>query len=148
MSTEDRNIELVRTVTERGLNEGDVSFLGEVFAEDYVVHARELDLPKGPDAFRSAVEFWRRSFPDFHTTIEHMIASGEYVALRFHTTGTHTGSLGEMPPTGKSFFVAGVDMHRIVDGRVVESWISDDMPRILLDLGVVAPAGSPGDGDR
>ncbi|HUY49318.1 MAG TPA: ester cyclase [Streptosporangiaceae bacterium] len=142
MSVKD-NIELVRFITERGLNNGDVSFVNEVFSADYVVHARGLDLPRGAGAFEVAVSFWRQSFPDFHTTIEHMIGEGEFVASRFSTTGTHTGALGGMPPTGKRFDVSGVDMHRVVDGKVVESWISDDMPRILMEIGVLAPAGGP-----
>ncbi|MBV9843451.1 MAG: ester cyclase [Kutzneria sp.] len=137
------NMDLVKAITEKGLNNGDVSFVDEVFAENYVVHARGLDLPPGPGAFKAAVNFWRTSFPDFHTTIEHMICDGEFVAHRFSTTGTHTGTLGEMPPTGKRFSVSGVDMHRVVDGKVVESWISDDMPRILMEIGALAPAGGP-----
>lgn len=140
------NIELVRYITEKGLNEGDVSFVDEVFAPDYQVHTRGLDLPRGPEAFRAAVGFWRRSFPDFHTTIESMIGEGDLVASRFSTTGTHTGPLGDAPATGRRFDVSGVDMHRVVDGRVVESWISDDMPRILMDLGVLRPAGGPPEG--
>jgi predicted ester cyclase len=135
------NIELVRYITERGLNEGDVSFVEEVFSPDYEVHTRGLDLPRGPAAFVAAVSFWRKSFPDFHTTIEHMIGDGEYVAHRFSTTGTHTGAFGEMPPTGRRFNVSGVDMHRVVGGKVVESWISDDMPRILMEIGVFGPGG-------
>ena len=142
MSTQD-NMDLVRLITEKGLNNGDVSFVEDVFAPDYVVHARGLDLPPGPGAFKAAVAFWRQSFPDFHTTIEHMIGDGEYVAHRFSTTGTHTGALGGMPPTGKRFEVSGVDLHRVVDGRVAESWISDDMPRILMEIGALAPAGGP-----
>lgn len=137
------NIDLIRSITERGLNHGDVSFVDGVFAANYVVHARDLELPKGPTAFKVAVRFWRRSFPDFHTTIEKMIGEGEYVASRFHTTGTHTGEFDGLPATGKRFSVRGVDMHRVVDGKVVESWISDDMPRILMDIGVLAPAGGP-----
>jgi predicted ester cyclase len=142
MSVKD-NIELVRRITEQGLNLGDVSFVGEVFSPAYQVHARGLDLPRGAGAFQAAVTFWRRSFPDFHTTIEHMIGAGEFVASRFSTTGTHTGAFGEMPPTGKRFQVSGVDMHRVVDGKVVESWISDDIPRILMEIGALRPAGGP-----
>lgn len=139
------NIELVRYITEKGLNLGDTSFVDDVFSPYYVVHTRGLQLPTGPDAFRTAVGFWRQSFPDFHCTIEHMIGQGEYVANRFNTTGTHTGRLGEMPPTGKRFQVAGVDMHRVVNGKVVESWISDDMPRILMEIGAVPTPGGPPD---
>jgi predicted ester cyclase len=141
------NVELVRYITEKGLNGGDVSFVDDLFTPDYQVHTRGLDLPKGPAAFKAAVHFWRQPFPDFHTTIEEMIGYGEFVANRFTTTGTHTGALGDMPPTGRQFTVSGVDMHRVVDGKVVESWISDDMPRILMDLGVLVPAGG-GPGTR
>lgn len=137
------NIELVRSITERGLNHGDVSFVDEVFSPGYVAHTRGLELPTGPGAFRAAVNFWRQSFPDFHTSIELMIGEGEFVASRFSTTGTHTGQLGGLPPTGKRFTVSGVDLHRVVNGKVVESWISDDMPRILMEIGVLSPAGGP-----
>jgi predicted ester cyclase len=138
--SEKENTELVRFITERGLNHGDLSFVDDVFSADYVAHARGLELPRGAAAFKTAVGFWRSSFPDFHTTIEQLICDGEYVANRFHTTGTHSGRLGEIPPTGKSFTVSGVDMHRVVGGKVVESWISDDMPRILMEIGILAPA--------
>lgn len=137
------NMTLVRQITERGLNAGDVSFLADVFSPDYVVHARGLDLPKGPSAFATAVAFWRASFPDFHCTIEHMIADGDYVANRFRTTGTHTGAMNGMSPTGRAFEVSGVDMHRVVNGRVAESWISDDMPRILMEIGLLRPVSGP-----
>lgn len=131
------NTSLVRYITERGFNDGDLSFVDEAFADDYVAHVRELDLPRGSAGFRAAVSFWRAAFPDFHTTIEHMICEGEYVASRFRTSGTHDRSLGGIPATGKRFDVSGVDMHRVVDGKVVESWISDDMPRILMEIGVL-----------
>lgn len=137
------NMDLVRQITEQGLNNGDTGFVDDVFSADYTVHARDLHLPAGPGAFRAAVAFWRESFPDFHVEIEHMMGTGEYVAHRFTTTGTNTGPMRDMPPTGKSFVVHGVDMHRVVDGRVVESWISDDMPRILIELGILRP-GAPG----
>jgi predicted ester cyclase len=137
------NMNLVREITERGLNEGDTSFIEEVFSPEYLVHSRGLELPVGPEAFREAVRFWRQSFPDFHCTIEMLISDGEYVANRFRTTGTHTGRFGPIPPTGKRFEVSGVDMHRVIDGRVVESWISDDMPRIMMEIGAVPGPGAP-----
>jgi predicted ester cyclase len=140
------NKELVRFITEEGLNKGELGFINDVFTPDYEVHTAGLSLPKGPAAFQMAVEFWKRAFPDFTCVIQHMISDGEFVALRFRTTGTHTGTLMWIPPTGKEFVVAGVDLHRVVDGKVVESWISDDFPRILFELGIVEepqpPAGA------
>ena len=140
------NRELVRFITEEGLNKGNLDRVDEVFAPDYVVHTAGLALPKGPDAFRMAVGFWKRAFPDFTCEIQQMFSDGEYVTLRFRTTGTHTGPLMWIPPTGRSFVVEGVDLHRVRNGTVMESWISDDFPRILIELGIVReptpPAGA------
>jgi hypothetical protein len=47
-----------------------------------------------------------------------------------------------MPPTEKSFKIVGTDVHRIVDGQLVESWLADDLPRILTDTGVMAPTNT------
>ncbi len=141
----EENIELVRYVTEEGLNKGNLGFIDDVFSDDYEVHTAGLQLPKGPAAFQMAVEFWKRAFPDFTCGIQEMFASasGELVGLRFRTTGTHTGPLMWMPPTGRTFVVEGVDLHRVRDGKVVESWISDDFPRILFELGIVEEPAPP-----
>ena len=137
-----QNKDLVRLATERGINQGELDFVDDVFASDYVVHATGVDLPPGPDAFRAAVGLWRTAFPDFHMTIEDMIGEDDLVAVKFTTTGTHRGPLLDIPPTGRTFTVSGADMHRVRDGRVVESWISDDFPRILLEIGALGE-GAP-----
>jgi predicted ester cyclase len=142
----EQNKELVRRITEEGLNKGNVDFVDDLFAPDYEVHTTGLELPRGPAAFKSAVTFWRSAFPDFHITIDEMIGEGDLVVNRFHTTGTHTGQLMHIPATGKTFRVDGADVHRVVDGRVVESWISDDVPRILLEIGALRPPGPGGPG--
>jgi predicted ester cyclase len=139
----DANKELVRRITEEGLNKGNVGFVDDLFAPDYRVNNAGLDLPRGPEAFKSAVALWRSAFPDFTVTIDALIGEGDLVVNRFHTSGTHTGQLMHVPPTGKRFTVYGADVHRVVDGRVVESWISDDVPRILLEIGALQPAGGP-----
>ncbi len=132
------NKELVRRITEEGLNKGNVDFVDELFSPDYVVHTTGLTLPRGPEAFKRAVALWRTAFPDFRVEIQEMIGEGDLVVNRFTTTGTHRGPLMGIPPTGKRFTVSGADVHRVVNGRVVESWISDDVPRILMEIGALS----------
>lgn len=139
------NKELVRRITEEGMNKGDVSFVDAFFTPDYQVHTAGLELPRGPEAFKKAVALWRVAFPDFTVNIDEMVGEGDLVTNRFHTTGTHTGPLFGIPATGRTFEVHGVDMHRIENGRVAESWISDDVPRILTEIGIV-PSGLPAGG--
>jgi predicted ester cyclase len=139
------NEELVRFITEEGLNKGEWGFIDDVFAPDYEVHTAGLALPKGPTAFQLAVQFWKRAFPDFTCTVQQLLSSGDFVTLRFRTTGTHTGPLMWLPPTGRGFVVEGVDLHRVVGGKVAESWISDDFPRILIELGIMEEPKPPAD---
>ncbi len=88
-----------------------------------------------------------KAFPDFHETIEDIIAEGDKVWHRFKTTGTHTGELRGFPhpsgrkmtlaPTGKKFTITGVNFWRIVDGKVVEKEGVYDLLDFYKQLGVI-----------
>ncbi|UOZ03573.1 ester cyclase [Amycolatopsis sp. WQ 127309] len=73
---------------------------------------------------------WRRKWesllagvPDFDVVVEADVENGEWVAHRYTVRGTHTGDFFGRPPTGDRFEVAGMDMIRVVDGRLVEHWM-------------------------
>jgi predicted ester cyclase len=145
--TVEYNKTLIREITEKGFNEGDLSGIGRHFADDYVVHAPGLPPQEpGPESFRQAVMLWRNAFPDVHVTVEDVVGEDERVYARFTTRGTHLGQLFDIPPTGRPVTVHEMSSHRIVDGKVVESWIGDNVPRILLDIGVLSPAGGRPEG--
>jgi predicted ester cyclase len=55
-----------------------------------------------------------KDFPDFHRTIEDIVAEGEKVWVRFKITGTAA--------TGKKIELATVSILRIVNGKAVEGW--------------------------
>jgi predicted ester cyclase len=89
----------------------------------------------------------RKGYPDFHETIEDIIAEGDKVWVRFNFTGTHTGeyqeylpSIGKitLAPTGKKITISLVDIFRIVDGKVVD-WIWEvyDGFDFLKQLGLI-----------
>lgn len=39
------------------------------------------------------------------------------------------------PPTGQSVVVNGLELFRVVDGRIVEFWRKDDDVSLLMQLG-------------
>lgn len=145
MSVED-NKALVSRAIEEGFNGGNLGVAEELFTPDYEVHAPGLDnLPRGPQAFQAAIGLWRTAFPDIHMSVQEMVGEGDRVVNRFITKGTHDGPLMGVPPTGRPITVYGMEMHRIENGRVAESWIGDDVPTILMQLGAAArvePAGA------
>lgn len=140
-----RNKELVRTITHRGFNEGDLDGIEGFFSPDYEVHAPGIPpMPPGGAAFRAAVTLWRTAFPDIVVTVEDVVGEGDTVYCRFTTRGTHTGPLMGMPPTGRPVTIHETSCHRVVDGQVVESWIGDNVPSILAQIGALVPAGDGG----
>ena len=136
----DRNKALVRRIIETALNGGDLSIADETFRPDYVTHVPGVPpLPPGPEGFKAVIAMWRTACPDLHMQIEQLVAEDDFVANRFTTTGTNTGPLMGIPPTGRKMVVHGQELHRIVDGKLVESWISDDVPSICVQLGILPP---------
>lgn len=74
---------------------------------------------------RETREFLARlfhAFPDMHTTIEELVADGEWVAVRMVARGTHQGEWEGKAPTGRTVVSEVLAMHRIVDGRIVTSY--------------------------
>ena len=55
---------------------------------------------EGVEGFRRYVQLVRDAFPDFHNTIEDLIAEDDRVAARLRYTGTHSGPLFGVAPTG------------------------------------------------
>lgn len=136
------NKEIVARIVDEVVNGGDYTAVRELFSPDFAIHKAGMSFPPGPEAFKMAVREWRDAFPDYRVTVLQFVAEGEYVTCLYSAEGTHTGSLRGMPPTGKAFTVVGAEVHRLVDGLVVESWLADDLPRILTDTGLMTPGAT------
>lgn len=121
-----------------GLNRGDVSAADRAFAKDCVVHITGApELLRGVGAWKQFVGGMLAAFPDIQFTIEDQLVDGDRAAFRWQATGTHTGPLGEVPPTGRSVRIDGVIFDRIVNGVVAERWEQWDQPGMLQQLGLM-----------
>ncbi len=121
----------------------------ELIAEDLGHEAFPPDWPAGREGFKRLVQVWREGFSDMSEEVEFMVAEGDRVAARFVLRGTHDGPFYGMPGSGRRVEVRGVDMVRIVDGRIVEWSYAEDALGLFRQLGGVPPdlgavAGSDG----
>lgn len=91
---------------------------------------------KGLEGFKQYVTLVRRAFPDFHNTIEDLIAERDRVVARLTYHGTHRGELFGIPPTGKQVTYAGIAIFRIAEGKIVDGWVLGDMYGLMKQLGV------------
>ena len=118
------------------LNRGDVSAADAVFAPDCVFHMTGVAEPlHGIAPWKDLISGLLRAFPDLHLTIEDQLVEGDRVAFRWRATGTHSGPLGDAPPTGKQVVLDGLILDRNENGKVRERWEQWDQSLMLQQLG-------------
>ena len=117
-------------------NEGNLAMVDEIIASDYVEHS--AGVPEdivGIEAFKERVTDLRTSFPDFNVSFEETIVKGDRIVSRWIVTGTNTGMMNDLPPTGKEIRVEGVGILRVVDGKIVERLMYYNEGAMLIELG-------------
>lgn len=133
------SIEANKTTVQRlfeGVNKKNLAIFDEVMAADFVSHAVPPGMPPNRESHKSALNLLFSAFPDYHVTIEDMIAEGDKVMARLTVEGTHKGDFFGIPPTGKHVTWAAVDIFRFADGKLVEYWLSTDSLGLLQQLRV------------
>ena len=101
----------------------------------------ELMSPELAEEFKRDVAVIRRAFPDYAGTNVDQIAEGEMVANRFVFLGTHLDEFEGVAPTGKRVEFIGHSIDRVVEGKIVESWVEVDMLGVMQQLGAVPESG-------
>jgi predicted ester cyclase len=128
---------LVRRFYEEVVSTGDVDRLAEFISPAYVEVHDNVRHPVGLEGAREHVLGVRRTYPDFHLTVEQQIAEGEWVATRVTARGTHEGPWLGMRPTGERLEMTAVNIDRVVGGRIVEHGGAADLLEPLLRIGAI-----------
>jgi predicted ester cyclase len=97
------------------------------------------DQGTGPEGFKQRVSGYRSVLHGFDLRIERQIAEGDMVETHWSLRGTHGGPLEGTAPTGKSVYVDGQLLSRIVDDKFVEEWVHWDTLGLLRQIGAVPP---------
>jgi predicted ester cyclase len=143
MSTEDNKAN-VRRFTEEGVNQGNVAVFDELCASNWVYHDPSFPNVRTLEDYKRFITETHSAFPDFHVTIEDVIAEGDQVVLRSTWRGTNTGDIvTPMPlyPTGKQVTVTGITIVRFAGGKGVEVWSQGDSLGLFQQLGLIPLPG-------
>ena len=135
-----KNKELVQKTFEV-VGNGDYDNMDDYIAANYVRHCQATpDLViESLDAFKEFIRMDRLSIPDQKLNVKMLIAEGDLVAFWCTYTGTQTGDIGPFPATGKSADLDFAGVHRLENGKVVETWVTWDNIAILSQLGHFPP---------
>jgi steroid delta-isomerase-like uncharacterized protein len=134
------NETLVRRFFSEVFNQGDLEAVDAFIHPQHENHDPTApEVPKGPDGVRRLVELYRSAFPDIHFEHEDIVDLGDKVAHRWTFTGTHRGEIMGIEPTGREVTVQGIEINRIADGKIADSWAISDALGMLEQLGVEVP---------
>ncbi|CRZ18539.1 ester cyclase [Mycolicibacterium neworleansense] len=96
---------------------------------------------RGPEHMRSLMGMYRKSFTNMRFDIKAQLAEGDFVCTMIEAQGDNTGEIMGQPATGKHSRINLIDIDRIEDGKVAESWVTWDTLGMLQQLGLI-PAGA------
>ncbi len=110
-----------------------------LITRDYVVHINADDLPSF--AILDTIRQLHAGLPDLTVTVEIAAAEGDRVAAMVVLHGTHTGTVPEGifagPPTGNEVTLRFNSVLYLVDGKIVEEWITVDMLGFMTQIGAL-----------
>lgn len=90
----------------------------------------------------------RAAFPDFHNTIEGLIADGDTVAAHLTYRGTHTGELFCLRPTGRRVTYTGLALFHLKADGSPRAWSSGTPGASWNSLAPSRPSRASASGHR
>lgn len=142
MSTE-TNKKLARRLYDDVLNDRRLDVVDELALADYAEHDPLPGQRDGLVGLKDRATMLVEGLASTYT-VEDVIAEGDRVVVRWRNTGTHSGAFLGIPPTGRSFSIAGIDVYRIENDRLAEHWHVVDQLTMLQQLGLIpSPEGAP-----
>ena len=105
---------------------------------DYIAHAPDSieTATLDSDAWVQFLGVFLEGFPDLRLEVLDSSADEAMTAQRILFTGTHTGSFRGLPPTGRKVRFSGLEINRMVDGKVAEHWFQLDSVTLFEQLGL------------
>ncbi|WP_168797589.1 ester cyclase [Neolewinella litorea] len=126
----ERNIQHVRTVWDKIINEGKIAEINSGnFASDIVMVGATEDV-RGIDNFRDYYQNFVTGFSAVTFTVEDIFGQGDKLVKHWRFRGTHTGDFFGVPATGNEVDLEGVTLMQMRDGKIARE--QDFMDNMLF----------------
>jgi steroid delta-isomerase-like uncharacterized protein len=129
------NGRLVLKMVDSVFNRHDAGAAREFFAPDVVDHNPRPGQAPGLEGVQGVLATYLRAFPDMTLAVDELVTSGDRVALRWTTQGTHRGEFLGIPLTRKRVTTTGIEIFRLEGEAIVERWGNVDQLALLEQLG-------------
>ena len=124
--------EEVRAIVDRWeevWHHGKLELVSETVGPSYVRHgpAPRATRTVTPEAYREEIAATRKKLPDIHFTMHDQATQGDKVWFRWTLNATNA-------ETGEPVSIAGLQIYRIANGKLVETWVMQSSQSILPEV--------------
>ena len=112
--------ELVKYFYEVIVSENMLDELAKYISEDCVQKIGEKTIFIGVDGMKQHLLALKKTYPDYTMKIIRQYTADDYVISEFVMKGTHKGNFAGITPTNQVLEITGVDIDKVIDGRIVE----------------------------
>lgn len=134
-----KNKDFIQAYTEDFWNKANIFAFEKYYSDDFIMHFPDGD--QNVEQYKGLCQAYFSAFPDLHITTDLLVAEGEKVTKVWTANCTHKGDFLGIPVTGKKIVVKGIEVFRIVDGKIKEIWAIMDNLGMMQQLGVIPPLG-------
>ncbi len=140
--TQEDNKELVRRFYD-AFDRADIETLDALVADDFLIQTAVPGMLQGRDGFWQGARMLMNAFSERQTIVDLLIVEGDLVTAVHTHIALHSGPYLGFPATGKQFKINGIEVFRIVNGKIKEYWRRDDELGMLMQIGLIpTPARS------
>ena len=102
------------------VSEDKLEELPKYIAEDCVQRTGEKEIFIGIEGMKQHLLALKKTYPDYTIKIVRQYVAENYVISEFVMKGTHKGEFIGITPTNKVLEITGVNIDKLIDGRIVE----------------------------
>jgi predicted SnoaL-like aldol condensation-catalyzing enzyme len=126
---------VVRRFNEAVIERGDRAAFDALIDPAFLNRSAPPGAPDGPESMWNTFEkVLRPALSGLTVSIHDQVAEGGKVTTRKTITGTHSGDLFGIAPTGQRVSIDVIDIVRVADGRYVEHWGINTLSNVLAQL--------------
>jgi steroid delta-isomerase-like uncharacterized protein len=132
--------EVIRRLYKEAWNERKFDLIDQLVSQSHGLVAPNVSgAAVGPTAYKRQIVSLVAGFPDLRFVVEEIISENEKIVAAWTFTGTHRGEFLGIAPTNKRVSVAGITIHQIASGKILDSHAAWDALGLLRQLGVELP---------
>jgi len=118
-------------------NDGDFAAGNSLVADDAWLGITAPSAGTSKEQADQDARAWKAAFPDGRGTVKSVVANGNSAALEVEWTGTNTGSMVGMPPTGKAITARAAIFVTVANGKITRLMHYLDLAGMLTQIGAM-----------